>query len=806
MTPIPPDEVLGDEDEAAQPPGPTGPQLTEYNHITIEATLEELKTAQKFISAVQEATLDDDCGLDLDVLHMLRNPIAEPVNLNDDPHLRAGIKLFLNTTNASDETYKDVRNSIYEYLNDLGIDQTEKSIPSLSSVKKAIGGITGVHSMLNDMCINTCIAYTGPFSELDTCFHCNEPRYDPKLLLATNGREKKPQRQFHTLPLGPQLQALWRNPTDAKAMRHRIHATQAIFDELANNDNEQKSWDDVYSGSDYIEAVRSGKIGTDDMVLMLSIDGAQLYQSKESDCWIYIWVVLDLAPDLRYKKRHVLPGGFIPGPHKPKNVDSFLFPGLHHACALSKEGMKAWDADQDCIFQSKVFVLFGAADGPGLTYLNGLTGHSGAYGCRLYCSVKGRRKPGGNHYYPALLKPTNYHVEGCDHEDVNATNLSGGSQEEYLGSLATLLTARNQAQYQNLRKETGISKPSIFSAFPTDKTIGVPLCFGSDLMHLVSLNLTDLLLGLWRGTLDCDPADSKASWDWAVLTGNIWKEHGKRVAEATHHLPGSFDRPPRNPVEKISSGYKAWEFLTYVYGLGPALFYTILPRQYWMNFCKLVRGIRLLHQRSISSSQLIEGHQLLVQFVLEFEELYYQRKASRIHFCRQSIHALLHIGPKVTRVGPGTYISQWCMERMIGILGQEIRQPSNPFQNLSQRGLRHACINALESIIPDLVKPEPQPRVAEDLGNGFVLLGACDPTARIVQANYIHPIHDYFTANAVAFPADWVPKLKRWARVQLPNLQLVRTAWKEKSHSRLVRISRNIMVWIFDLILANILC
>ena len=40
------------------------------------------------------------------------------------------------------------------------------------------------------------------------------------------------------------------------------------------------------------------------------------------------------------------------------------------------------------------------------------------------------------------------------------------------------------------------------------------MCFGADLMHLISLNLTDLLLGLWQGTIQHDPLD-KDVWDWA---------------------------------------------------------------------------------------------------------------------------------------------------------------------------------------------------------------------------------------------------------------------------------------------------
>ena len=60
---------------------------------------------------------------------------------------------------------------------------------------------------------------------------------------------------------------------------------------------------------------------------------------KASACWIYIWVVLNLAPERRYKKKHVLISGFIPGLNNPKNLDSFLLPGLQHLVALQKEGL-----------------------------------------------------------------------------------------------------------------------------------------------------------------------------------------------------------------------------------------------------------------------------------------------------------------------------------------------------------------------------------------------------------------------------------------------------------------------------------
>ena len=68
-----------------------------------------------------------------------------------------------------------------------------------------------------------------------------------------------------------------------------------------------------------------------------------------------------------------------------------------------------------------------------------------------------------------------------------------------------------------------------------------PGCFGSDLMHLGSLNIPDLLINLWRGAFECDKKDDKSTWDWAVLQGPVWEKHGKDVAACTPYLPGSFD-------------------------------------------------------------------------------------------------------------------------------------------------------------------------------------------------------------------------------------------------------------------------
>ena len=57
-----------------------------------------------------------------------------------------------------------------------------------------------------------------------------------------------------------------------------------------------------------------------------------------------------------------------------------------------------------------------------------------------------------------------------------------------------------QNEYEQNRKATGLSKPSIILGLKPSLTIPVPLCFSLDLMHLI-MNLAELLISHWRGTM-----------------------------------------------------------------------------------------------------------------------------------------------------------------------------------------------------------------------------------------------------------------------------------------------------------------
>ena len=690
--------------------------------------------------------------------------------------------MYLILTNTPQETYRKLVAALIRLLPD-----AKGKLLSYDQVKRRVKNLTGIVPLQDDMCINSCMAFTGPYKNLDTCLDCSQPRYDPVLLGSSDGVIKKPRQLMTTIPIGPQIQALWSHRLSAQKMSYR----QQVTDILLSQDEPPEILTDYTDGDDYLSQV-APNLGSHDTVLMFSADGAQLYRNKKSDCWMYIWVIYDLAPGDRYKKRHVLPGGFVPGPNPPKNFDSFFFSGIYHLSALQREGLLVWDARDQKIYRDYPYLLFVTADAVGIADVSGSAGHHARVGCRLMCDLPGRHKPGTGHYYPALLKPKNSDHRGSSHADININTISDPDSEKYKSNLQLLLSSTSPDQHAKHRRKTGISKPSIFQGL--GRILPLPTCFPGDLMHQPVINLCDLLISLWRGKMKVYNPDKKSTWDWAIfMNTRLWEEHGEEVESASSSIPSSFGRPPRNPALKLSSGYKAWELLLYIYGLGPGIFYGILPDKYYSHFCKLVFGIRTVYQRSISVASLSKANFSLRQYVIQFEALYYQRKIERLHFIRQCLHSLTHLAPESLRCGPLSGCAQWCMESAVGSFGREVRSRSNMFANIANRGVHRAQINAIKAKIPDL-EPEPTlPQGSFLFGNGYVLLRATDSMRR--------PVSD---CEAEAILASGIVdnsnqsgsvSVRRWARLRLPNGQVSRCAWKEKGGGeKAVRCARNVKV------------
>ncbi|KAI6114439.1 hypothetical protein F5141DRAFT_1002244 [Pisolithus sp. B1] len=134
------------------------------------------------------------------------------------------------------------------------------------------------------MCVNSCAAYIGPLSDMDTCPECSKLCYNQVKFNKSGGKIKHPHAVFHMIPIALQIQSLWQHSESAEKMCYWHHHTQQIFCKLQKNDGLVDAYDNVFCSHAYLNAMTQNKIQPDDTLLMISIDGAQLYESKESDC------------------------------------------------------------------------------------------------------------------------------------------------------------------------------------------------------------------------------------------------------------------------------------------------------------------------------------------------------------------------------------------------------------------------------------------------------------------------------------------------------------------------------------------
>ncbi|KAF8829384.1 hypothetical protein HHX47_DHR3000929 [Lentinula edodes] len=306
------------------PPPP--PVLNELPPLALNPWNTDIQIAQLYINALRSIELDQS-GLSEAALETLTHPPEHSIEFGDsdeEKDILFSLDLFIGLVHASEKEYTSSRAAVQRRY-------PSSSLLSYAQVKSQIASLTGIHPITHDMCPNTCMAYTGPFADHESCPRCDTSRYD----LLTN----RPRQQFYTLPLGPYIQTLYRDSKTAQLLGHFGERLQLLLEQVRRGEPIEE-YDDICCGKDILEALSSEKISLNDVFLMVSMDGAQLYRMKASDCWMYIWILVGFSPNRHYKKKYVVPGGVIPGPDAPKITQSFLFPSLAHIAAVNKSGVE----------------------------------------------------------------------------------------------------------------------------------------------------------------------------------------------------------------------------------------------------------------------------------------------------------------------------------------------------------------------------------------------------------------------------------------------------------------------------------
>ena len=132
--------------------------------------LDDLKTSAAFVRELQQATLGNTTqGLSCKGLDHLQNPLhGHPsTSVNEDACL--AIDLYLGT--PSKAMYETVHVAILHH--GPGID-----LPSYYKAKRLVTDLSSIEPLIHDMCMNSCIAYTRPFLELESCLVCSQPQHN----------------------------------------------------------------------------------------------------------------------------------------------------------------------------------------------------------------------------------------------------------------------------------------------------------------------------------------------------------------------------------------------------------------------------------------------------------------------------------------------------------------------------------------------------------------------------------------------------------------------------------------------------
>ena len=208
----------------------------------------------------------------------------------------------------------------------------------------------------------------------------------------------------------------------------------------------------------------------------------------------------------------------------------------------------------------------------------------------------------------------------------------------------------------------------------------------------------------------------------------------------------------------------------------------------------------------------MQGHELLMEFIREFEELYYQRMESRIHFIQQSVHLLSHIAPETLRLGPLSCYAQWTLETAIGNLGREIRQDRDLYANLTQRAILRAQVYSLQARFPSVKIELKREDVSAltirtrvfDSAPGYMFLPRREEVPSPLDSDELCALMVYWEEQGWPNKEQWPNSVCRWAKTQLPNGQRARSAWFESSISIKIRRTSCVEVChpVFTLLLA----
>jgi len=548
-------------------------------------------------------------------------------------------------------------------------------ILSLHSVRKLVKRLTQLNVKQVEICPESCIAYTGEFSELRYCPYirdgkiCNQPRFKkPK----TPSARDKPAAQMMCLPIMETIRAMFANKETASLLRHRDKCLQQALHIVAT----ARRYSDFGDSQVHIHHYKDMGLFRDsrDIALSISTDGAQLTMKKKSDTWIVLISLLNLPAEMRIKSGNTIIAFATPGPNPPGLIESFLYP-LFVEMAKASEGIWTWDAVESSYFLNRACICMALGDMLGSAKLNGMAGHTATYGDRfsMVKAARSSKKKGSRALYYPMSPPDNDNYNP-GRPIYQLDKLPMRNENHYWETIEKLGKTEQKRARAIITKETGISRMPLCAASPA---FCHPNFFPIDPFHLIYENCMAFLWDLWTSL--------SPTSDPIHLHADLACEFGKAVTNAIQTLPPAFCGPVRDPFLKRQSQYKIYEWMAllhwYILPIGIELGFQPAVLQNFSKFFQIIEYSMKI--RNWSHPELTMLHVRIRDFLTEFETLYIGNNPENISRARLCIFQLIHIPQHIMWNGSIRLGSQATVERAIGEMGHKIRSKKSPFANLA---------------------------------------------------------------------------------------------------------------------------
>ncbi|KAL7280964.1 hypothetical protein ACG7TL_005913 [Trametes sanguinea] len=417
-----------------------------------------------------------------------------------------------------------------------------------------------------------------------------------------------------------------------------------------------------------------------DIALGLSTDGFSPFKGRKSrkyTAWPLLIINYNLPPEERFLKKNIICVGVIPGPKKPWDMDSFLYPMVEELLRL-QIGVSTYDTLSDTLFLLRAYLIVAFGDIPAMSLLMRMKGHNALTPCRM-CTIRGVRGPSGGskRYDPAAL-PLRSH-------------------EDFLANAREIDVAPTEAQAERLRKLYGIKGTPLLSSI---SSLSFPRSFPYGFMHLIWENLIPNLVSLWTGDFkglglargDGDGRETSAPF---VIPQDAWEELGSICASASRTIPSAFGAALPN-IASDRGLFTAEMWANFTLYLAPALLRDrFRDRRYYTHFLQLVDLLKICLQFEYSSNDIKTVKAGFAEWVKDFERLYYQYDPERLSMCPLTLHALLHIGDSMEDIGPVWATWEFPTERYCGILIPAVKSRRYPYASLNQYALDLAQLSQI---------------------------------------------------------------------------------------------------------------